>query len=428
MKQNEVNIMNMEIENLYEMLWEEQVNINKSAKMQSRIPYSSFLYGVVFYKYQQRDDLMLKMVSTNVTDDELIIHILKDLKIESNKLKKTIANDIINASKYYNYCKEIELLKNGNLETWIKDYFLPNLIAFGVEILAEHIRGFCYVLYGYKSYCNRKKSVYNRERDRLKSIYSKYFDKNSELHTYGLIEIDEKCELMAIDPPRLFDKRVNKTFYLSNIKKDILELFLRNSMFYEKLSVRVSNLDIDIFNGRYTDQILQETFVFGKPFDKKCIGDISVTKLYSEDMNNTFWVKTDHENITFEELCSEENQYEDSVITQVIHIQYKNSDSGMIITHIDHEFVFYSKEKYAERKNNAKIKGNNQPRLKSFKIDNARIPLDMLCEHKYGVQDKKTEEYKILVEYIPFIIYILKEYFTHLELIDEYFDNLILSK
>jgi len=417
--------MELEFESLYEMLWKEQVRINSSSEEQSKIPYSSFLYGVVIYKYQQCDDLMLKMVSKNITDIELIACILKDLKAEADELKKAHANDTINIAKYYSCCKNIELLENGDLATWIADNFLPCLRAVGAEILEAHIKGFCYVLYGYKDYCKRKKSVYNRDLDRLKSIYSRCFDKNSELHTYGLIEIDKKCELLAIDPPRLFDPRVNKTFYLSNIKKDLLELFLGISGLYEKLSVRVSNLDMYIFDGRNTEKILQEAFAFGKPFNKECIGSISVTKLYSEDMDNTFWVKSDHEDITFEELCSEEDQYADSVITQVVHMQYKNSDSGIIITHIDHEFIFYSKEDYEKRKNNVKIKGSNQPRLKSFKIDNARIPIDLQCEHAYGVQNEMTNDAKILVEKIPFLIYILKEYFTHTELIDEYFAKLL---
>ena len=163
--------MELEFESLYEMLWKEQVCINSSFEEQSRIPYSSFLYGVVCYKYQQRDDLMLKMVSKNIRDIELIACILKDLKSEASELEKSHADDIINIAKYDSCCKKIELLENGDLATWITDDFLPCLRAVGVEILEAHIKGFCYVLYGYKDYYKRKKSVYNRDLDRLKSIY-----------------------------------------------------------------------------------------------------------------------------------------------------------------------------------------------------------------------------------------------------------------
>ena len=88
--------MEFEFESLYEMLWKEQVRINSSSEEQSKIPYSSFLYGVVVYKYQQCDDFMLKMVSKNITDIELIACILKDLKAEADELKKAHANDTIN--------------------------------------------------------------------------------------------------------------------------------------------------------------------------------------------------------------------------------------------------------------------------------------------------------------------------------------------
>ena len=415
----------LEIESLYKMLWNEEVRINHSRNERDETSRFRFLHGVIFDKYQERDSLLLKVVSYNFTDTEFVSCILKNVKDKETRLMKTATNSLMDKSMHEDSLKEITLLEDGNIVKWMNQYFLSWLKYANVKVVEEHIRGLCYVYYGYESYCNRKKSVYNQERDRLKSIYSRCFDKNSELHTYGLVEIDKKCELLAIDPPRLFDPRVNKTFYLSNIKKDLLELFLGISGLYEKLSVRVSNLDMYIFDGRNTEQILQEAFAFGKPFNKECIGSISVTKLYSEDRDNTFWVKSDHEDITFEELCSEEVQYADSVITQVVHMQYKNSDSGIIITHIDHEFIFYSKEDYEKRKNNVKIKGSNQPRLKSFKIDNARIPIDLQCEHAYGVQNEMANDAKILVEKIPFLIYILKEYFTHTELIDEYFAKLL---
>lgn len=415
----------LEIESLYKVLWDEEVRISHSRNEIDRASRSIFLHGVIFDKYQERESLLLKAVSYNFTDTDFVSCILKYVKGKETRLRKTATNSLMDKSMHEDSLKEIALLEDGNIVKWMNQYFLPWLKYANVKVVEEHIRGLCYVYYGYESYCNRKKSVYNQERDRLKSIYSRCFDKNSELHTYGLIEIDKKCELLALDPPRLFDPRVNKTFYLSNIKKDLLELFLGISGLYEKLSVRVSNLDMDIFDGRYTEQILQEAFAFGKPFNKESIGSIAVAKLYSEDMNNTFWVKSDHEDITFEELCSEEGQYADSVITQVVHMQYKNSDSGIIITHIDHEFIFYSKDDYEKRKNNIKIKGSNQPRLKSFKIDNARIPIELQCEHAYGVQDEMTNDTKTLVEKIPFLIYILKEYFTHTELIDEYFAKLL---
>ena len=74
------------------------------------------------------------------------------------------------------------------------------------------------------------------------------------------------------------------------------------------------------------------------------------------------WSNTNVENlpeITFEELCEHESTFNGSTITQVIHLSYLNKGNETVITHIDHEFVFYSKSDYEKRKVNSDIKGKS---------------------------------------------------------------------
>jgi hypothetical protein len=414
----------LEIESLYKMLWNEEVCINHSRNEMDEASRSRFLHGVIFDKYKECEPLLLEVVSYNFTDTEFVSCILKNVKDKETRLRKTSTDSLMDKYKYESCLEEIALLEDGNIMTWINQYFLSWLRYANVQVLEEHVVGFCYVYYGYDNYYNSKNSTYNSDLETLKSIYDEFFNKSSALYTYGLIEIDKTCKLLAIDPPRLYDSKVDKTFYLSNIRKEILELFSSIQHLYNRLSIRVSNSDLYIFDGEYTEEILQEAAEFGKLFSIEGIGEIPITKLYSDDFNDVLWVRTDKENITFEELCSTENVYEDSIVTQVIHLKYEKSDESVYITHIDHEFVFYSKDDYEKRKTNVNIKGAFYRRLKSFKIDEAKIPLDMPCAHKVAILKEESNEWDFVDEKVPFIIFILKSYFNHTDLIDEYFEKL----
>lgn len=150
-----------------------------------------------------------------------------------------------------------------------------------------------------------------------------------------------------------------------------------------------------------------------------------MTKLYSKSYNDCLWVKSDNANITFEELCDTTTSFSTALVTQVIHLKYKIIDDHIVITHIDHEFVFYSQEDYLKRMNNSDIKGNEYQKLKSFKIDGAEIPFDIMCKHTFNMHTDKPDEFDRVTESIPFIVFVLKSYFKHFDLIDEYFTDLL---
>ena len=67
-------------------------------------------------------------------------------------------------------------------------------------------------------------------------------------------------------------------------------------------------------------------------------------KLYSKNYDDQLWINIDIErkSITFEEFMSNFIIYKDSIVTQVIHAEYNNINDVLCITHIDHEFIFYT--------------------------------------------------------------------------------------
>ena len=64
-------------------------------------------------------------------------------------------------------------------------------------------------------------------------------------------------------------------------------------------------------------------------------------------------------------------------------------------------------------------KGEAKTRMKSFKIDNSRIPFDFRCEIKR--KDENGNERPTQKE--QFLCYVLESYFKHKDLLTEYFQK-----
>ena len=184
----------------------------------------------------------------------------------------------------------------------------------------------------------------------------------------------------------------------------------------------VNNLSVKLLNepgyeGKITSEILLEHFAFGEPFSLTNLGRVSINQLYSNNYNDCLWVVIDSDSITFEELCEEFDTIEDMIVSQVIHLEYEKLSDIVYITHLDHEYIFYTKLEYEERKKNYKQKGTAQERIKTFKIDNSRIPFDYQC--KLFIKDELNNVSTIKEE--QFLCYVLDSYFKHKDLLKEYF-------
>ena len=387
--------------------------------------YCNYTFGPVLGLYLDKDKSLIDVLNDDFTDEELCAQLIP---IKERTLREVLKaeSDLMTEFKQKSYQDELSLLRDGRINEWMNRFFIPCIKSANIEIDETHFRGLCYVMHGYENYQYNITSVYCGNIDLLKELYQGVLDKNSELYTYKLIEVTPTCEMLAIDPPRIYDSRIDKTFYLSNVSKELLNTFIElgASKLYEKISLRVSNSILNIFDGKYELQSISEAVERGRIFSIQKIGDIPVTKLYSVNYENTLWVKETDSGMTFEELCECESSFNDSIITQVIHLNYLKRGDETFVTHIDHEFVFYSKSDYEKRKTNADVKGNEYARLKSFKIDKASIPLTLPIKRDVTLYDESTDTILYKAETVPFIIYILKSYLKHTDLIDEYFAKL----
>ncbi|MGL4764967.1 MAG: hypothetical protein ACRC18_09150 [Cetobacterium sp.] len=252
------------------------------------------------------------------------------------------------------------------------------------------------------------KWIINEKNNILKKEY-KYIGEDEQYIKYGLIKLNENrvIEKHTLSPnsyPQyICDKRLKKYIIIEDISREML-VFL--SELLEKKNIGELSLRVSVYTKLEENhtQVALEDREFGKYFSFRNLKEILPTKLYNME-NNELWINIDKKNITFEEILEDFVSYEDYIVTQVVHCEYFEENQEFFINHLDHEYIFYTMEEYEERQNNINQKGNGSKRVKTFKIDNSKIPF-------------------ILESGDNFLLKILNEYFKSKDLLEEYFQNI----
>lgn len=149
-----------------------------------------------------------------------------------------------------------------------------------------------------------------------------------------------------------------------------------------------------------------EDLEYGTLFSFDALQLPELSKLYDgETYADALWVKMDKRKLsmTFEELCADFPELDGMVVTQLVHLEFFQEQGNYFISHLDHEYILYTLNEYAERETDTRVKGHKK--LKTFKIDDARIPFDFKFEDRY------------------FIFLVLDAYFKNKALIREYFSK-----
>lgn len=121
-----------------------------------------------------------------------------------------------------------------------------------------------------------------------------------------------------------------------------------------------------IYDGLCKTQRLCEEIERGKCFELSITSLPSITKLYDEKIyDNQLWIVKSEKDITFEELCSDFDIVQDAIETQVIHLRYQETNDRYIITHLDHEKVYYTVFEFEVRQKKC-TKGTAYKRIKIF--------------------------------------------------------------
>lgn len=235
----------------------------------------------------------------------------------------------------------------------------------------------------YKDYCFRRSQIENFSpvtREALRAYYSQQgidlARDDKQFAKYGLLSATSDFTIRNDkDQPTLFDTRFDQHLWI-DVPNDLLAAIedLRSRGLAGAVAFNVTRIDNEL--------PLMEAAQFGATFSFAALELPAVSKFYDDaNLENALWIQADRKSLTFEELCSDLVEWNDFVVTQVVHLELFEKEDRLFIGHIDHEYILYTYEAYCERTVNAKVKGHDK--LKTFKIDGACIPLDHTFHNRY---------------------------------------------
>ena len=373
---------------------------------------------VVLGKFRESDILTIQTLKLGVSDTALHneIHQYYERKIKAQK--ELEHPDIMQQEMLEIYEKQFRDFLILPIDEWIENNctWIQNDVA---DLTYPEVRVLLYLYYAFDNYDYIRENRYNSDISSLAATYENIFNKQSQFSKYGIVPIDQHRTLLPIDPPRIYDHSVDKTFFTKNIPLNLLKKLsdMMSMGLVNNLAVRL--LNEPGYEGNMSCEYLTEALERGEQFDFVNLGSYSVSKLYSTKYEDCLWVVIDPENIIFEELFEDFETFEDMVVTQVVHLQYENLEDEFFITHLDHEYIFYTIDEYNKRMLDVTQKGTAKQRMKSFKIDNSKIPFDFRCE----IFRKDELGNDLPVEKEQFLCYVLECYFKHKDLLSEYFQK-----
>jgi hypothetical protein len=214
---------------------------------------------------------------------------------------------------------------------------------------------------------------------------------------YDLLSISSSEQIISGLPNRILDKKNNSQF-LIDIPEALLNIFafLLKSGAIKSISFLVESevvfqtsqqyfillgdeqpkppvFFVDFLNDARDGQALRE--VVKNTHDQNTFPPHVLAGRFYDTSNDSAWYFIDNHDIYFEEIPSAPEVLDDCVVTQLIHIEYFVRNEKILISHIDHEYIFYSYDEYDKRLNDFSQKGSARKRIKTFKIDNSEIPL-----------------------------------------------------
>lgn len=335
-------------------------------------------------------------------------------KLSQEKIRLDLSpNEYIIKLSIENYSQKLEFLDNLDFSSkW--DFILENHFKTHEEIYSKVWNidwRFTLIMDDYSIYMKMRDSLFYDGKDSPLDNYlhSNGFDCNF-ISNYDLYTLTDLDELRWVNGSKIFLRALGTHIIINRVPTEMMIILdeLRSKFPGLTLSIRP---DFNICGDGLRDiTILTEALIQGRCFNEK-LSDIfpGVTSLYDEYayenkliiIHNKATSKSPDE-ITFEELVEDWVSYDNYVITQMIHLQFKHDENNDYITHIDHEFIFYTFEEYENKIINHKLYGTGRQRVKTFKIDNAEIPYTYDPEENY-------------------LYRILQSYFKNESLINEYF-------
>ncbi len=259
----------------------------------------------------------------------------------------------------------------------------------------------------YDAHCLEQSKLkrFDRAPTRSTSLYQYYqaagidlLKKDLQYSKYNLYSITAETELLIGLPCRILDPHQPLQLLIEDTPEHVLELFerLRKDRLIQGLALLASQealieTDKRIFVTLGFQEIQQpltlqnlprqpreeviHTVVHrsSMPIDGTTIIP-SASKFCEPGSDDITWCLITPSSMTFEEIAHVPELFEDCAVTRMIHLEYFVKDGNLYISHIDHEYIFYTHEEFDLRAEDPHQKGNARKRMKTFKIDHSAIP------------------------------------------------------
>lgn len=380
----------------------------------------AYANGIVLGKFREEDTLTMQVLKEGVTDQALCDEIRKNFEWHIKMFEEMEELDIFHKMQLKSFKRQKEELCCDSIDNWVS----KNCGWIREDVIGrpyQEIRVLLYLYYSFENYGYQRKHPFCSDLDELEEVYKDIFGKKSQFFKYGIVPIDDERELLLIDPPRIYDKTIDKTFFTKNVPLALLKKVseMMHNGIIKDFSVRLINEPG--YNGRLYCEYIAEALERGEIFRFANLGNYSISRLYSKEYENCMWIVIEPQSITFEELCEDFDVYNEMIVTQVVHLEYEKEGNYAYITHLDHEYIFYAIDEYENRMRDVTQRGKAKSKVKSFKIDNSRIPFDYRCK----VLRKDEDGNELPQEDEQFLCYVLECYFKHKDLLKEYFQELL---
>lgn len=432
--------MNEELKRKLKKIYDYENNIDFDPFGKSYVRYKPSIREIdkecIEYIKTKIDNIELKRLVLYLKKEEIKNSIKKHeygIEKEINKLetlrKEILENDefIAEEKRIKNWNEEVHNKPIKKLKNLYKEINQENIYKFIIEKYNENIESYKLTekitkIFNQEDYLYANilelllKEVYkeeepyyeiNEKNNRLKETYE-FIDEDEQYKKYGLLKLNSNRNLekpMLNSPPYyIHDNRKGYIVLDSRIPDEVLI-----KLYYLKQDNLITDLSL---RANYYMKIRKcnihaafEERAFGKYFSFENLKNLIPTKLYSTVTNNSLWINIKNGSITFEELL-DDFEIEDErefIKTQVIHCEYFEDKEEFYISHIDHEYIFYSFDEYEERIKDIEQKGNIKKKLKTFKIDNSRIPF--------------------IIDNENILLFFLNQYFKSKDLVLEYFQK-----
>lgn len=213
--------------------------------------------------------------------------------------------------------------------------------------------------------------VSDEVKEKIKDLYGK-----SYLCRYELFKVDIDNQYITKDVfPYISDKNHNGTYLIIDSRnKNLIDLFndLIANSYIQDISFKIDSV---------TNQLISlEERMFGQKFSFNLDRLPDLSRFYDINaQNDNVWVTVVKEenkfSITFEETL-EDTFYDKelNVVTNLVHVEVTKKNGIDVINHIDHEYIVYDVDTYFKRLDDPTVKGEHK--IKTFKIDNAKIPIN----------------------------------------------------